>query len=169
VWNSVELVLCWCVLTICISGSSVCSTYSSYYYYYIIIISRHRFSFFCGLLLLSQWRTPLLYYYYYYYYYYNSVRLFWKLLAYVSLLGTSETFLCSTFALQLKTVLLLDVLQLLMLSAGTLIYLQDKMFHWNTFYCKQDTAYMLSIYLIICVQNFILLLLLFFVLLFYVL
>jgi hypothetical protein len=23
VWNSVELVLCWCVLTICISGSSV--------------------------------------------------------------------------------------------------------------------------------------------------
>jgi hypothetical protein len=89
------------------------------------------------------------------------------LLAFVSLLGTSETFLCSTFALQLKTVLLLDVLQLLMLSAGTLMFLQDKMFHFNTFYCKQDTAYMLSIYLIICVHNFILLLF-FFVLLFYV-
>jgi hypothetical protein len=40
--------------------------------------------------------------------------------------------------------------------------LQDKMFHLNTFYCKQDTAYMLSIYLIICVHNFILVLLLLF-------
>jgi hypothetical protein len=68
---------------------------------------------------------------------------------------TSETFLCSTFTLQLKTVLLLDVLQLLMLSAGTLMSLQDIMFHLNIFYCKQDTAYMLSIYLIICVHNFI--------------
>jgi hypothetical protein len=47
-------------------------------------------------------------------------------------------FLCSTFALQLKTVLLLDVLQLLMLSAGTLMSLQDKMFHLNIFYYKQD-------------------------------
>jgi hypothetical protein len=64
--------------------------------------------------------------------------------------------LCSTFALQLKTVLLLDVLQLLMLSAGTLMSLKDKMFHLNAFYCKQDTAYMLSTYLIICVHNFIL-------------
>jgi hypothetical protein len=95
--------------------------------------------------------------------------LFWKLLAFVSLLGTSETFLCSTFVLQLKTVLLLDVLQLRMLFAGTLISLKDKTFHLNTFYCKQDTAYMLSIYLIICVHYFILLLLFFFVLLFYVL
>jgi hypothetical protein len=67
-----------------------------------------------------------------------------------------ETFLCSTFALQLKTVLLLDVLQLLLLSAGTLISLQDIMFHLNTFYCKQDTTYMLSIYLIICVAYIIL-------------
>jgi hypothetical protein len=48
-----------------------------------------------------------------------------------------------------------------MLSAGTLISLQDIMFHLNTFYCKQDTTYMLSIYLIICVHNFILLLLFF--------
>jgi hypothetical protein len=54
------------------------------------------------------------------------------------LLGTSETFLCSTFALQLKTVLLLDVLQLLMLSAGTLMSLEIIMFPLNTFYCKQN-------------------------------
>jgi hypothetical protein len=74
----------------------------------------------------------------------------------VSLLGTSETFLCSTFALQLKTVLLLDVLQLLMLSAGTLMSLEDKMFPWNTFYCEHDTVFMLSIYLIVCVQKSIL-------------
>jgi hypothetical protein len=86
----------------------------------------------------------------------NSVRLFWKLLAFVSLLGTSETFLCSTFALQLKTVLLLDVLQLLMLSAGTLMSLEIIMFPWNTFYCEQDTVCMLSIYLIVCVQKSIL-------------
>jgi len=54
----------------------------------------------------------------------NSVRLFWKLLVFVSLLGTSETFLCSTFALILNPVLLLDALQLLMLSAGILISLE---------------------------------------------
>jgi hypothetical protein len=78
----------------------------------------------------------------------NSVRLYWKLLAFVSLLGTSETFLYSTFALQLKTVLLLDALQLLMLSAGTLISLEDKMFLLNIFYFKQNTYSMLSIYLI---------------------
>jgi hypothetical protein len=84
----------------------------------------------------------------------NSVRLFWKLLTFVSLLGTSETFLCSTFALQLKTVVLLDVLQLLMLSAGTLMSLEIIMFSLNTFYCKQDTVCMLPIYLLVCVNNF---------------
>jgi hypothetical protein len=73
----------------------------------------------------------------------------------VSLLGTSETFLCSTFALKLKTVLLLDVLQLLM-SAGTLMSLEIIMFPWNSFYCEQDTVFMLSIYLIVCVQKSIL-------------
>jgi hypothetical protein len=62
------------------------------------------------------------------------------------------------FALQLKTVLLPDVLPLLMLSAGTLMSLEIIMFPLSTFYCKRDTAYMLSIYLIICVHNFILLL-----------
>jgi hypothetical protein len=84
----------------------------------------------------------------------NSAHLYWKLLAFVSLLGASETFLCSTFALQLQTVLLLDVLQLLMLSAGTLISLDDIMFPLNTFCCKQDTVCMLPIYLLVCVHNF---------------
>jgi hypothetical protein len=69
----------------------------------------------------------------------NSVRLFWKLLPFVSLLGTSESFLCSVFALQLKTVLLVDVLQLLMLSAGTLMSLEDKMSPLNIFCYKRDT------------------------------
>jgi hypothetical protein len=54
----------------------------------------------------------------------NSVRLFWKLLVFVSLLGTSETSLCSMFVLILNPVLLLDALQLLMLSAGILISLE---------------------------------------------
>jgi hypothetical protein len=53
-------------------------------------------------------------------------------------LAPQETFLCSTFALQLKTVLLLDVLQLLILSAGTFMSLEIIIFPWNTFYCKQN-------------------------------
>jgi hypothetical protein len=62
------------------------------------------------------------------------------LLVFVSLLGTSETSLCSVFALQLKTVLLLDALQLLMLSAETSISLEDKMFPMITFYYKHDNS-----------------------------
>jgi hypothetical protein len=54
----------------------------------------------------------------------NSVLLFWKLLVFVPLLGTSETFLCSMFVLILNPVLLLDALQLLMLSAWILISLE---------------------------------------------
>jgi hypothetical protein len=49
-----------------------------------------------------------------------------------------ETFLCSVFALQLKTVLLLNALQLRTLSAGTLISLEHKMFSL-IFYYKHDT------------------------------
>jgi hypothetical protein len=49
------------------------------------------------------------------------------------------------FALQLKTVFLLDARQLLMLSAGTLISLEEKMFLLNIFHYKQDTDCMLSI------------------------
>jgi hypothetical protein len=48
------------------------------------------------------------------------------------------------------------VLQLLMLSAGTLMSLEIIMFPWNTFYCEQDTVCMLSIYLTVCVQKSIL-------------
>jgi hypothetical protein len=62
------------------------------------------------------------------------------MLVFVSLLGTSETFLCSVLAVQLKTVLLLDALQLL-LSAGTLISLGEKMFPLIMFYYKQDSAF----------------------------
>jgi hypothetical protein len=69
----------------------------------------------------------------------NSVHLFWKRLVFVPLLLNSETLLCYMFALQLKTVLLLDALQHLMLSAGTLISLEDKMFPLFIFYYKQDT------------------------------
>jgi hypothetical protein len=65
-----------------------------------------------------------------------------------------------------KTVLLLDVLQLLMLSARTLMSLEIIMFPWNTFYSEQDTVFMLSIYLIVCVKKSILFF--FLVLLFYV-
>jgi hypothetical protein len=68
----------------------------------------------------------------------------------------------------LKTVLLLDVLQLLILSAGTLMSLEIIMFPWNTFYCEQDTVFVLSIYLIVCVQKSILFYFIFLVLLFYV-
>jgi hypothetical protein len=42
------------------------------------------------------------------------------------------------FVLQLKTVLLLDALQLLIFSVGTLISIEDKMFPLNIFYYKQD-------------------------------
>jgi hypothetical protein len=53
---------------------------------------------------------------------------FWKLLASEFLLGISETLLCSMSAPHLKTVPLLDVHQLLMLSAGTLTYLEPGTF-----------------------------------------
>jgi hypothetical protein len=62
-------------------------------------------------------------------------------LAFVSLLGTPETFLCSVLAL------LLDALQLLM-SAGTLISLEDKLFPSNIFYYKQDIYCLYVIYLL---------------------
>jgi hypothetical protein len=63
---------------------------------------------------------------------------------------------------QLFIVLLLDVLQLLMLSAGTSMSLEIIMFPLNIFYCKQDTVFMLSIYLIVCVQKSILFYFIFF-------
>jgi hypothetical protein len=64
----------------------------------------------------------------------NSVLLFWKLLVFEFLLGTSETVLCSMSAPQADIVPLLDALQLLMLSAGTSTYLEPKMFSLIIFY-----------------------------------
>jgi hypothetical protein len=54
----------------------------------------------------------------------NSVPLFWKLLVLEFLLGTSENFLCSDSAPQVKIVPLLDALQLLFLFAETLTCLE---------------------------------------------
>jgi hypothetical protein len=58
----------------------------------------------------------------------NSALPFWKLLVSEFLLGISETLLCSMSASHLKIVPLLDVHQLLMLSAGTLTYLEPGTF-----------------------------------------
>jgi hypothetical protein len=52
--------------------------------------------------------------------------------------------------------------KLLMLSAGTLMSLEEIMFHLNIFYCKQDTVCMLPIYLLVYIIFPLLLLLLFF-------
>jgi hypothetical protein len=64
----------------------------------------------------------------------NSVPLFWKLLAFEFLLGTSETLLCSVSAPQADIVPLLDVLRLLMLFVGILTYLEPNLFSLITFY-----------------------------------
>jgi hypothetical protein len=64
----------------------------------------------------------------------NSVLLFWKLLAFEFLIGTSETLLCSVSAPQVDIVPLLDVLRLLMLFAGILTYLEPDLFSLITFY-----------------------------------
>jgi hypothetical protein len=71
---------------------------------------------------------------------------FWKLSVFESLLGISETFLCSISAHQLKTVLLLDAHQLLMLSAGTLMmYLKHILFPLDIFYNNCGTIHILDI------------------------
>jgi hypothetical protein len=62
------------------------------------------------------------------------------LLLSVPLLGILETTLWSIFALQLKPVVLIDALQLLMLSAETSISLKRKMFSLAIFYYKHDTS-----------------------------
>jgi hypothetical protein len=68
----------------------------------------------------------------------NSVLLFWKLLAFVSLLGNSETFVFPMFALQLKIVLL-DELPLLMSFAGILREMFCVQNISILFYYKHDT------------------------------
>jgi hypothetical protein len=86
-------------------------------------------------------QCEIFYYYYPYYipypslpWFWNTALPFWKLSVFKSLLGVLETFLCSISALQLKTVPLLDAHQLLMLSAGTLMYLKQILFPLVIFY-----------------------------------
>jgi hypothetical protein len=50
----------------------------------------------------------------------------WETMVFEFLLGALETLLCSVSALQVKTVLLRDSLQLLMLFAGTMRYMEQK-------------------------------------------
>jgi hypothetical protein len=59
------------------------------------------------------------------------------------LLGISETFLCPVSALLVKTVLLLDMLQVLMLPIGTLMCLKPKLFLFIISY--NCTSYLLII------------------------
>jgi hypothetical protein len=58
------------------------------------------------------------------------------------------------FVLQLKTVLMLDALQLLTFSVGTLISIEDKMFPLNIFYYKQDN-YCLFVINLVCWHSFV--------------
>jgi hypothetical protein len=60
--------------------------------------------------------------------------LFWSLLVFEFLFGISETSLCSMSPPQANIVLLLDALQLLMLSVGKLTSLESKLFFLIVFY-----------------------------------
>jgi hypothetical protein len=83
----------------------------------------------------------------------NSVLLFWKLLAFEFLLGTSETSLCSVSAPQVNNVPLTDALQLLMLFAGTLMNLEPKTFSLIIFYngpCIILTHYLYATCVYVC-------------------
>jgi hypothetical protein len=60
------------------------------------------------------------------------------------LLLLSQTFLCSISALHLKTVLLQDVHQLLMLSAATLMYLKQILFPLVIFYNNCGTIHIFN-------------------------
>jgi hypothetical protein len=64
----------------------------------------------------------------------NSVLLFRQLLVFEFIPGTLETLLCSVSAPQVRIVPLLDALQLLMLFAGVLAYLESKTFSLIMFY-----------------------------------
>jgi hypothetical protein len=66
------------------------------------------------------------------------------LLLLLLLLLLLETFLCSISALHLKTVLVQDVHQLLMLSAGTLMYLKQILFPSVIFYDNCGTIHILD-------------------------
>jgi hypothetical protein len=64
----------------------------------------------------------------------NSALLFWKLLVFEFLLGISGILHCTISAPHVKIVPLLDVHQLLMLSAGTLTYSASGTFSSVIFY-----------------------------------
>jgi hypothetical protein len=65
----------------------------------------------------------------------NSALLFWKPLVFEFLLGISGISLCSMSVCSPgKTVLLLDALQLLVLFAGTHVYLEEKLCLLNILY-----------------------------------
>jgi hypothetical protein len=64
----------------------------------------------------------------------NSVLLFWKLLVFEFLFGPLKTLLSSMSAPQVRIVPLLDALQLLTLFAGTLTYLEPKLYLLIVFY-----------------------------------
>jgi hypothetical protein len=70
----------------------------------------------------------------------NSVLPLWKLLVFKSLLGFSETSVCSISALPLKIVLLLDAHQLLKSCAEISIYLKQKLFLSDIFYSNYGTS-----------------------------
>jgi hypothetical protein len=77
----------------------------------------------------------------------NFALVFWKLLVSEFLLEISEILHCSMFVFHVKTVPLLDAHQLLMLSAGKLMYLEPDTFCLNIFYNIVQSLTMLIILL----------------------
>jgi hypothetical protein len=73
----------------------------------------------------------------------NSFHLFLKLAVFDYLLGISEKFQCSVFAIQARIFFLLDALQLLMLLTGMLTYFKTKLFTLIVFY--NDTSFIIKI------------------------
>jgi hypothetical protein len=76
----------------------------------------------------------------------NSVLLFWKLLVFEFLLGILETFLRSVSVPQVKIAPLLDALQLLMLFAETLTYLEPNIFSPIIFYNDPNCMQLVCMY-----------------------
>jgi hypothetical protein len=103
-----------------------------YYYYYQLHTLRKRRYHFDALFIIQVYRGL------------KYCPSFWKLSVFEYLLGISETFLCSISAFHLKTVLLQDVHLLLMLSAGTFMYLKQILFPLVIFYNNCGTVHILD-------------------------
>jgi hypothetical protein len=86
----------------------------------------------------------------------NSVFPFCKLLVSEFLISISDTLLCSMSALQVKIVPLLDVHQLLMLSAGMLTYLEPETFTLIIFYNMLQLLLLLLLLLILSILSLLL-------------